>query len=62
MNEFRFRVSVETNDHTGEIIAVYFQVRKGKVANTKERVQDTLFADYDRKGRLLGVELLAQST
>ena len=59
MDRFHFRVSVETHDQTGEVLATYFQVRKGKVAVTKEYADGNAFADYDRKGRLLGIELLA---
>jgi hypothetical protein len=57
-SEFRFGLSVETNDLTGEVIAVYFQLRAGKVAATKECKEGVAFADYDRDGKLLGVELL----
>jgi len=59
MDKFSFKVTVETHDQTGELMAVYFQVRKGKVAVTKEHANGNVFADYDRRGRLLGMELLA---
>lgn len=57
-SEFRFGLSVETNDQTGAMMAVYFQIRIGKVAATKEYKEGVAFADYDRDGNLLGVELL----
>ena len=58
-NRYHFRINVETNDLTGEVLAVYFQVRKGKSATVKEYAQGNVFADYDRRGRLLGIEVLA---
>jgi uncharacterized protein YuzE len=58
-DKFSFRVAVETEDQTGEVVAVYFQVRKGKTKTTKERAQGNVFADYDKDGRLLGFEMLA---
>ena len=57
-SRYNFRVNVETNVRTGEVIAVYFQVRKGKVATTKEYADGNAFADYDRQGRLLGLNCL----
>ena len=58
-SKFAFRVSVETHDQTGAVIAVYFQVRKGKTKVTKEYADGSVFADYDKHGQLLGIELLA---
>ena len=52
-------MSVETDDQTGEILAVYFLIRKGKSARVQEFCDGKAFADYDSKGRLLGIELLA---
>jgi uncharacterized protein YuzE len=57
--QFSFHVNVETNDRTGEIMAVYFQVRKGKSAKVKEYADGNVFADYSRSGKLLGFEMLA---
>ena len=58
-SKFSFRVSVETHVQTGEVLAVYFQVRKGKVKTTREYANGNAFADYDKHGHLLGIELLA---
>jgi len=58
-NDFSFRVSVETQDRTGAVLAVYLQIRKGKTKVTKEYADGDAFADYDKHGRLLGIELLA---
>lgn len=58
-NGFCFRVDVDTHDQTGKVIAVYFHIRKGKVARTKECQEGVAYADYNRSGKLLGVELLA---
>jgi len=55
---YSFGILVTTNDLNGEVEAVYFQVRKGKVAETREFHDGAAFADYDKDGYLLGVELL----
>lgn len=57
--KFNFELSVEVENQTGELLAVYFQVRKGSVAETKEYQEGAVFADYNSRGDLLGIELLA---
>lgn len=54
-----FHVAVETNRDTGKIVAVYLRVRRGRVADTREHVPGALFADYNSRGELLGIEMLA---
>ena len=56
---FNFGVSIDIDSATGEIQAVYFRVRDGKVAKTKEYAEGALFADFNSRGRLLGIEMLA---
>ena len=56
--KFNFSVNVETNNETGAIEAVYFRIRDGKSFKTKEYANGSAFADFNRKGELLGVELL----
>jgi hypothetical protein len=51
-------VSVETDDQTGAILAVYLRMRNGRVADTREHAEGAVFADYDRHGRLLGNQVL----
>jgi uncharacterized protein YuzE len=58
-SKFSFRLSVETRDTTGEVMAVYFQIRKGKSHRTQEYAEGNVFADYDKHGDLLGIEMLA---
>jgi uncharacterized protein YuzE len=58
MTKFHFQVVITTDDATGELLAVYFQIRKGKVHETREFADGNVFADYDKKGSLLGIELL----
>jgi len=58
-DEYSFRVSIETHDKTAQVVAAYFQVRKGKVKVAKEYADGNAFADYDSRGKLLGIELLA---
>src|SRR5262245_48503740 len=55
----RFNVSVSVDEQTGQVMAVYFQVRDGDAAETREVPEGRAFADYDQQGQLLGVELLA---
>lgn len=40
--------------------AAYFRIRKGKIANTKELAKKVL-VDLDKKGNVLGVEILNAS-
>lgn len=55
-------MSVTVNKTTGAITAVYFQVRTGKAAKTKELADGVMLADYNAKGDLLGVEMLGPCT
>ena len=48
--KFAFRVSIETENETGRVLAVYFQVREGKSVTVKEHADGSAFADYDRQG------------
>jgi len=43
---------------SGEISAVYFLIRAGKSATVREFAGGNVFADYDSRGRLLGIELI----
>ena len=54
-----FRTTLSVNQETGDVLAVYFQVREGKAAEVKEFAGGAAFANYARNGKLLGVELLA---
>lgn len=53
-----FQISIETDKLTGEVLAVYFSIRKGKSVKVREFCDGSAFADYDKNGRLLGIELL----
>lgn len=57
--DHNFQINVETDNRTGEVLAVYFLIRKGKSAEVREFCDGKAFADYDSKGTLLGIELLA---
>jgi hypothetical protein len=57
--KLHFRVSIETEDLTGDVLSVYFQIRKGRHDHAKEFADGAAIADYDKHGFLLGVELLA---
>lgn len=43
----------------GTLEAVYICVGDGKVARTEEIIEDILLADYNRRGDLVGIEILA---
>ena len=58
MNEFSFEVHVDVDDATGEVLAGYFRIRKGRVHETIEFAGGNVFADYNKNGELLGIELL----
>ncbi len=58
-SDFQFAVKVETNDSTGEVMSVYFQIHKGQSVKVKEHAGGAVFADYDKRGSLLGIEMLA---
>ena len=53
-----FELSVTAGDD-GTPEAMYICLSRGKVAKTDEIQQDVLLADYDRQGRLVGIEVLA---
>lgn len=59
MIDFDFGISVTTDDSTGDVLAVYFQIRKGKVHETREYAEGAALADYNKRGELIGIELLA---
>ncbi len=59
MPDFVPELQISVDEKTGGIRAAYLRVRQGEVAETREVVEGTTFADYDANGRLLGIELLA---
>lgn len=59
MKHHNFNVSVTVDNRTGEVMSVYFEVRKGRSARTTEHGDGAAFADYDKQGMLLGIEILA---
>ena len=54
-----FGVSISTDDSSGDVLSAYFQIRTGKVHETREFADGAAFADYNKKGELLGIELLS---
>jgi len=58
MTPLEFDVNITIDESTGAVIAVYFQTRRGKVHETREFADGAAFADYNRDGELLGIELL----
>ncbi|MCH7592250.1 MAG: DUF2283 domain-containing protein [Planctomycetes bacterium] len=53
-----FEMSISARND-GTVEAVYILVRGNKVARTKEIIEDILLADYDSRGQLVGIEILA---
>jgi uncharacterized protein YuzE len=43
----------------GTLEAAYIHLSDGKVARTREVIEDVLLVDYDSKGNLVGIEILA---
>jgi len=56
--KFSFSVGVSTDNNTGEILSVYLNIRKGKAENVVEIEEGLAYANYDKNGQLLGIELL----
>ena len=54
-----FGVSISTEDATGDVLAVYFQIRSGRVHETREFAEGAALADYNKHGELIGIELLS---
>ena len=57
MSKPQFRVSVDTDSDTGQVLAAYLRIREGEVAETVELADGRANADYDEEGLLLGIEL-----
>lgn len=53
-----FHISITSDNASGEILAVYLRIRKGKSVKTREFSDGAAFADYGAKGELLGIEIL----
>jgi uncharacterized protein YuzE len=53
-----FEISLSARDD-GTLEAAYIRFRHGKSRRTQEILEDTLLADYDARGNLLGLEVLA---
>ena len=53
----QFEMSL-TAGPNGRLRTAYIHLRKAKAARTKEIVEDTVLADYDSRGRLVGIEIL----
>ena len=58
MKELEFRVNIEVEKKTGTVLAVYFQIRKGRAARVREFAEGNAFANYSATGELLGIEIL----
>ncbi len=53
-----FELSISARND-GTLEAAYVRFRHGKVSKTREIIEDVLLADYNTRGRLLGIEILA---
>jgi uncharacterized protein YuzE len=52
-------LSIESNQETGDVLAVYITLGEGAVARTIEIEEAACYADEDSEGNLLGLEILA---
>ncbi len=57
-NRIGYELSI-SGRNDGTIEAVYVRLSDRKVARSKELIEGQLVADYDRKGELVGIEILA---
>lgn len=53
-----FKLSISASAD-GTVQAVYIRLRTNKITRTKEIVEDIVMADYDGRGQLVGIEILA---
>ena len=53
-----FELSLSGRDD-GTLEAAYIRFKSGRVAKTREIREDTLLADYDHSGDLVGIEILS---
>ncbi len=58
MEKFDFKMTVETDHNTEKLLAVFFHIRRGEVAEVREFADGNAFANYGHQGQLLGIELL----
>lgn len=54
----KFGVHVDVDRATGKTLGVYFAIREGKAASVEEFADGAAFANYGKKGELLGIELI----
>jgi uncharacterized protein YuzE len=52
------KVSFQFDDDSNKVLAVYFELAQGDVHKTVEVSEGECYVDVDRKGKLLGVEML----
>ena len=53
-----FKMSISAGED-GTARAVYVQLLDTKITRTEELVQDKVLVDYDRRGRVVGFEIIA---
>jgi len=53
-----FQLSISGRDD-GRLEALYISLSERKVARTEEVVEDVLLVDYDSRGNVVGIEILA---
>ena len=56
--KFLPKLDVSIDERTGTIRSAYLRIRRGTVHETREISAGSAFADYDKSGLLLGIELL----
>ncbi len=56
--EREYHVSITTDKKTGDLLAIYFQVCRGKASRVREFDDGNALANYNEQGELLGIELL----
>jgi len=51
-------LSTTRNKSTGAVLAAYVGLRGGVAVRTEELVDGKAFADFDKEGKLIGIEIL----
>ena len=59
MTAICFGTSITTDELTGRVLAAYFHIRKGHAHETREFGNGAVLADYNNRGELIGLEIIA---
>lgn len=58
MRKPAFSYHVDVEEATGRILAAFFRFREGRSAEAREFANGSVFAHYNNRGDLIGIEIL----